>query len=82
MISNTLTDWTGFTGVAILLVAFLLNLRNIIKKDSLTYLLLNFFGAAIAGLASVLLKYIPFIILEACWTLVSAIGIYSYYKKR
>ena len=71
----TLTDWIGFTGVTILLVAYFLNLRNIITKDSFIYLLLNLIGAGIACLASVLLKYLPFIILEGSWTIVSAIGL-------
>ena len=78
----TLTDWTGFIGVTILLVAYFLNLRDIIRKDSLTYLLLNIVGAAIACFASVLLKYLPFIILEGCWTIVSTIGLINYYKRQ
>lgn len=71
----TATDWTGFIGVTILLVAFYLNLRNIIGKDSVSYLLLNVLGAGIACLASILLKYMPFIILEGCWTVVSLYGL-------
>ncbi len=77
----TQTDWTGFIGVTILLIAYFLNLRDIVKKDSLTYLLLNAIGAAIACFASVLLKYLPFIILEGCWTFVSAIGLINYFLK-
>ena len=77
----TQTDWVGFIGVAILLVAYFLNLRDIIKKDSLPYLLLNVIGAAIACFASVLIKYMPFIILEGCWTIVSTIGLISYFKQ-
>ena len=68
-------DWTGFIGVTLLLLAFFLNLMNKIKTDSLTYLLLNFLGAGIACLASVLLNYMPFVILEGCWALVSAFGL-------
>lgn len=77
----TLTDWTGFIGVSLLLVAFFLNLRNIIRKDSATYLWLNTVGAGIACMASVLLSYLPFIILEGCWTLVSLWGLVRYYQK-
>jgi len=68
-------DWTGFIGVTLLLLAFFLNLMGKIKTDSFAYLLLNFFGAGIACLASVLLNYMPFVILEGCWTLVSAVGL-------
>ena len=68
-------DWTGFIGVTLLLLAFFLNLKDKIKNDSLPYLLLNFLGAGIACFASVLLNYIPFVILEGCWALVSAVGL-------
>jgi hypothetical protein len=77
----TQTDWTGFIGVTILLIAYFLNLRDLIKKDSSIYLLLNLVGASIACFASVLLKYLPFIILEGCWTLVSAIGLITHFKR-
>lgn len=77
----TLTDLIGTIGVTILLIAYLLNLVHKIKNNSLTYLLLNFTGAATACLASVLLKYWPFIILEGCWTIVSAAGIFTYLNK-
>ncbi|MBS1977372.1 MAG: hypothetical protein JST46_08370 [Bacteroidetes bacterium] len=70
-----LTDWTGFIGVTILLLAFFLNLYDLLRKDSIYYLLLNSIGAGIACLASVLLNYWPFIILEGCWTLVSLAGL-------
>jgi hypothetical protein len=78
----TLTDWAGFIGVAILLVAYFLNLRDSIKKDSLPYLLLNVIGAAIACFASILINYLPFIILEGCWTIVSTVGLVNYFIKR
>ena len=70
-----ITDWIGFSGVALLLLAFLLNLGNIIRQHSLPYLMLNTIGAGLACLASVLLAYWPFIILEGCWTLVSLVGL-------
>jgi hypothetical protein len=78
----TQTDWAGFIGVAILLIAYFLNLRDILKKDNLVYLFLNFTGAGIACFASVLLKYLPFIILEGCWTLVSALGILNLFRRK
>jgi len=78
----TQTDWVGSIGVAILLIAYFLNLRDIIKKDGAMYLFLNFTGAGIACVASILLKYFPFIILEGCWTLVSAIALLNYFYSR
>lgn len=74
----TQTDWTGFIGVSILLVAYFLNLRGSLKKESLAYLMLNFTGAGIACFAALLLKYIPFVILEGSWAAISAIGLISY----
>lgn len=78
----TAIDWIGFVGVAILLIAFFLNLRNYIKKESITYLILNFVGAGLACYASVLLAFWPFIILEGCWSLVSVYGLIKYVKLR
>mgnify|MGYP000550092238 CR=1 FL=1 len=78
----SLTDWIGFIGVTILLIAYFLNLTNKLSKESLGYLFLNFIGAGIASFASILLHYLPFIILEGCWTLVSAYGIIQYFKKK
>ena len=76
----TITDWTGFIGVSLLLVAFFLNIRDFIQKDSLIYILLNIAGAGIACLASILLGYLPFIVLEGCWTIVSIFGLIKYLK--
>lgn len=76
------TDWIGFIGVTILLIAYLLNLGKIIKQDSAIYLFLNVLGAGIACFASILLDYLPFIILEGCWTLVSTFGLVTFYLKK
>jgi nicotinamide riboside transporter PnuC len=77
----TYTDWIGTLGVSILLSAFFLNLFNKLPKHKPYYEILNIAGAAIACYASVLLNYIPFIILEASWALVSIIGLIKFYKK-
>lgn len=74
----TLTDWIGFLGVTILLIAFFMNMRGIIKNDGIMYLILNTVGAGIACVASILLNYWPFIILEGCWTIVSIYGIITF----
>ncbi|RKT00734.1 hypothetical protein [Flavobacterium sp. 123] len=78
----TLTDWIGFIGVTLLSIAYFLNLTNKLSKESLGYLSINFMGAGIACFASILLDYMPFIILEGSWTLVSAYGIIQYFKKK
>ena len=78
----TTTDWIGFIGVAILLAAFFLNLFNKLDKDSVAYLSMNILGAGLACYASVLLKYLPFILLEGCWTLVSMVGLFKIIKSK
>ena len=81
---NTLTllDYLGFLGVTFMLIAYFLHLRNKIKSESFTYLFLNFIGATIACIASILLKYIPFIILEGCWSLISAYCLIFHFKNK
>ena len=69
----------GSLGVAILLLAFLLNMLKIIKTESLSYLLLNFIGAAIACFASWLIPYFPFVILEGVWAVVSLVSLVRYF---
>ncbi|MBK7884703.1 MAG: hypothetical protein IPJ81_13660 [Chitinophagaceae bacterium] len=74
-------DWIGFIGVTILLIAFLMNLLNKMDKNSLSYILLNIIGAGLACLASLLINYMPFVILEGTWTVVSIIALINYAKK-
>ena len=78
----TVSDWIGFTGVAILLVAFLLNLVGRMSKDGFWYITLNILGAGLSCLASVLIRYLPFVLLEAVWTLVSVAALVNYFVKR
>ena len=73
----SISDWIGFMGVAVLLVAFLLNLLKKISSNSLAYILMNIVGAGLACLASWLIHYIPFVILEGVWTAVSVFALFS-----
>jgi len=82
MNTELMNDIIGFTGVFILLVAFLLNLLKRISQNSLVYIILNIIGAGMACLASVLINYIPFIILEGTWTLVSVGALINYLRKK
>lgn len=76
-----LNDWIGFTGVAILLLAFLLNLLKKINSNSLPYIIMNIIGAGLAGVASWLINYIPFVVLEATWAAVSIFALIGYFRK-
>lgn len=75
-------DWIGIIGVALLLIAFLLQLLNKISKESLLYISMNLTGAILACYASYLINYIPFVILEATWAIVSAFALLQYFSKR
>ncbi|MEJ1222974.1 CBU_0592 family membrane protein [Sediminicola sp. 1XM1-17] len=78
----TTTDWIGAIGVFLILMGYFLNLRQLIKPTDLSYILLNLSGASIACFASLLLEYIPFIILEGIWALVSFMALINYIRKR
>jgi len=77
----TVADWIGSIGVSILLVAFLLNLLKKIAQDSVSYVFMNLIGALLAGLASWMINYTPFIILEAVWVLVSLVSLVSIMRR-
>ena len=74
------TDYLGFAGVSLILLAFFLNLKKIIPTDSLAYILLNTVGAALACLASILMEYLPFVILEGTWLAVSGHALWRRYQ--
>ena len=76
------SDIMGSIGVFILLLAFVLNLLNKISKERIIYILMNIIGDGLACFASYLIHYVPFIILEAVWTLVSLIALLQFYKTR
>ncbi len=74
-------DYLGFAGVSLILLAFFLNLKNVLSTDHLAYILLNTVGAALACLASILMQYLPFVILEGVWLLVSGQALWKRWKQ-
>jgi drug/metabolite transporter (DMT)-like permease len=78
----TLVDLLGFTGVSMILFAYFLNLTHRIEPDDLRYILLNLIGAILACAASILMKYMPFVLLEGVWTLVSLQALFQYFKNK
>ncbi|WP_044402161.1 hypothetical protein [Lacinutrix sp. Hel_I_90] len=74
------TDWTGFIGVFLILLAYILNVIGTLTNKDLPFILLNFIGAGLACFASILMKYLPFIILEGVWAFVSLISLLRYKK--
>lgn len=75
------SDLIGINGVAILLIAFFLNLLGWLKMDSRLYLILNFIGAALACAASLIINYLPFVVLEGVWSLVALISLLRTFRK-
>jgi hypothetical protein len=61
------SDILASIGVIVLLVAFVLNLYKLKSPESKTYTLLNFAGAALCCYSSYLIRFYPFVVLEAIW---------------
>ncbi|MBX2799285.1 MAG: hypothetical protein KTR31_16540 [Myxococcales bacterium] len=74
------TDWVGAIGVTILLVAFFLNCQGRLSSDQPLYHALNALGAAMACTASILIAYLPFVLLEGAWTVVSLVGLVKHLR--
>ena len=68
-------DLIGTLGVGLILLAYFLNTIRMIKINGKLFYVMNIIGAALACYASFLINYMPFIILEGTWTLVSIYGL-------
>lgn len=66
-------DIIGSIGVALLLAAFALNAFGRLDSDSRWYGALNVVGAALAAIASWLIGYLPFVVLEGTWCAVALV---------
>lgn len=69
-------------GVGMILLAFFLLTFKIIDQESILYLLLNIFGAGIAGYGAYLLESKSFVVLEFTWVLVSTISLVKVLRKK
>lgn len=72
MFALPLSELLGFLGVAILLIAFFLNLFGWSPAGSWRYLGLNLVGATLACVSSYMINFMPFVLLEGTWALVAA----------
>lgn len=77
----TPADIIGFIGVALLLLAFGLNLVGLLTRDGRFYLILNAVGAGVAGYASWMIDYMPFVLLEGIWLAVSLIALARTFRR-
>ena len=67
-------DIIGATGVGLILLAYFFNTFSLIPKEGWLFFCMNIIGAGLACYASLLINYVPFIILEGVWCLVSVAG--------
>ena len=74
-------DWIGFIGVFLILLAYILNIFGKLERNDLRFILFNLIGAGLACYASVLMDYMPFVLLEGVWALVSFIALLKYIKR-
>ncbi|MGH9766585.1 MAG: CBU_0592 family membrane protein [Blastocatellia bacterium] len=70
----------GSIGVGLLLLAYFLNLIKRLTQDSKLYTTLNIIGAGLACYSSYLISFIPFIILEGVWFVVSLVALINLLK--
>ena len=68
------SDILGSVGVAFLLLAYFMNLFQWMRRNSKVYGILNVAGASLACYASLMIGFIPFVILEGIWAIVALIG--------
>ncbi|MES1214709.1 MAG: hypothetical protein ABUT20_04255 [Bacteroidota bacterium] len=68
-------DIIGTIGVGLILIAYYLDTSGIIVKGGKLFYVMNIIGAALACYASWLISFMPFVVLEAAWTLVSIYGL-------
>lgn len=71
------SDWMGVIGVSLILIAYFLNTRKILDVRDNRSLILNAAGALVAGYASYLINYWPFVVLEGIWTLIALFGLWQ-----
>lgn len=71
----TMAELVGAVGVALLLVAFVLNARGKLDSAGRAYHGLNAVGAGAACWASWAIGYAPFVVLEGAWTAVAVAGL-------
>ena len=67
-------DIIGTIGVGLILLAYCFNTFSLIPRDGKLFFIMNIIGAGLACYASILINYVPFIILEGVWCAVSVAG--------
>jgi hypothetical protein len=78
----TYNDWIGTLGVGIILLAYFFNTTKMVSENGKLFFLLNVVGGALSCYAAVLINFIPFMVLEAIWTVVSVYGLIKVMKPK
>jgi hypothetical protein len=73
----TYNDWIGTLGVGIILLAYFFNTTKMVTENGKLFFVLNVVGGALSCYAAVLINFIPFMVLEAIWTIVSVYGLFN-----
>lgn len=69
-------DWTGYVGVVLVLLAYLLLQARVLRGDGLVYQLMNLFGALGVMLSLMFGGFnLPAFLMELAWLLISLYGI-------
>lgn len=76
------SDILATAGVTILLIAFLLQILKVISVESNWYSLMNLVGAALAGISAWMISFMPFVVLESFWVLVSLFNLIKNLKSK
>ncbi|WP_422860737.1 ACT domain-containing protein [Flagellimonas sp. S174] len=71
-----LSEWLGFLGVLQILLAYFLNISEKLGTNNVMFKALNIFGALMAFVASYLLRFYPFMVLEAIWFTIALISLF------
>ena len=78
----SIETFVGSAGVSMLLVAFALNLVGRLAAASRLYQALNAVGAALACIASAMIWYPPFVVLEFVWFCVALLALLGFARAR
>ena len=73
----TYNDVIGTIGVGLILIAYFSSIFGLIKKEGKLFFSLNILRSALACYASYLITYLPFVLLEGTWCIVSIAGLFK-----
>lgn len=69
------------TGSLLVLIAFVAAQLKRLRQDSLAYLVLNTVGSGTLAVVAILGRQWGFLLLEASWALVSAVGMFARFRR-